>query len=433
MTWNFHGYYTNRSEGLISKLTLKSAQSEALKSLRKCVRVRIKEVFEEAKELVRASYNSSLNFEELKAKVQNTKIKYLNSEAQSEVIQLLQGMDEVTRQEFVGLTPRFWTQGSFQYETLNNPHKFPPQEMDIDDGTYLPMTIFENEPRIGHRILLLLVDSSLKSLVAENDGWLFEEKNTCARIKIPSAHTHIDVPMYAIPVQQFLQKQVALEALRKKSFESYDQFADTWISNSAMYEVDSECVNLAMRNGEKRWINSDPKIIEDWFNESCRRIGRHLRKVCRFMKAWRDAQWDKGGPSSIALMAATVNILDRFTHDKSDLGATMRLLAERLPEEFAHGVESPDHTDEKLLFPNSSEHGERELEVINKLYQLKKILVDAEVAESKELALQTMSLAFGDRVTNSDLIVKKQSAAAFAHEPSSSSDAKKISTTMSSG
>ncbi|ENA38411.1 hypothetical protein AB52_2979 [Escherichia coli 6-537-08_S1_C2] len=29
--------------------------------------------------------------------------------------------------------------------------------MDIDDGTYMPMTVFESEPRIGHTLLLLLV------------------------------------------------------------------------------------------------------------------------------------------------------------------------------------------------------------------------------------------------------------------------------------
>ncbi|MCV5925990.1 hypothetical protein OFO11_29305, partial [Escherichia coli] len=41
---------------------------------------------------------------------------------------------------------------------------------DIDDGTYIPMTVFESEPSIGHTLLLLLVDTSLKSLEAENDG-----------------------------------------------------------------------------------------------------------------------------------------------------------------------------------------------------------------------------------------------------------------------
>ncbi|MCV5934379.1 hypothetical protein OFO87_30110, partial [Escherichia coli] len=91
-------------------------------------------------------------------------------------------------------------------------------------------------------------------------------------------------------------------------------------------------------------------------NESCKRIGGHLRSVCRFMKAWRDAQWEVGGPSSISLMTAVVNILDRESHNGSDLTGTMKLIARLLPEEFNRGVESPDVTDEKPLFPAESNH-----------------------------------------------------------------------------
>jgi hypothetical protein len=36
--------------------------------------------------------------------------------------------------------PRFFTQGCFAYRTINDPAWTPPQQMDLDDGTYLPMT-----------------------------------------------------------------------------------------------------------------------------------------------------------------------------------------------------------------------------------------------------------------------------------------------------
>lgn len=52
------------------------------------------------------------------------------------------------------------------------------------------------------------------------------------------------------------------------------------------------------------------------------------------------------GPSSISLMTAVVNILDRESHNGSDLTGTMKLIAVLLPEEFNRGVESPDDTDE---------------------------------------------------------------------------------------
>lgn len=430
MTWNFHQYYTNRNDGLMGKLVLTNEEKNNLKTLRKIIRLRTRDVFEEAKGIAKAVRKSVLTFETIQEKVSKTKIKYLSDSDQREVAKLIYEMDDDARDEFLGLTPRFWTQGSFQYDTLNRPFQ-PGQEMDIDDGTYMPMPIFESEPKIGHSLLVLLVDASLKSLVAENYGWKFEAKQTCGRIKIEAEKTHIDVPMYAIPKDEFVKKQVALKANRSL-FESVSCEAnDSDDTNS--YEVDSENVNLALREGERKWVNSDPKIVEDWFNDSCGRIGKHLRKVCRFMKAWRDAQWDVGGPSSISIMAATVNILDRVPHDPSDLGETMKIVAKNLPDEFARGVESPDDTDEKPLFPPSSEHGRREMDIMSKLECLPSILSSAESADSKSEALKKINMAFGNRVTNSDLIVLTKALPAFAQKPSSTSKPEKISSTMVSG
>lgn len=436
MTWNFHRYYADSADGLISKLRLAKERVEMLKALRARVRVRTKEVFTEAKELAKTS-NATLSLESFTARVANTRLKHLSPTAQAEVTQLIRGMEEDARKAFLSLAPRFWTQGSFQYDTLNNPYATPPQEMDIDDGTYLPMAIFEDRPVIGHRLLILLVDSSLNSLVDENPGWIFEANSKCARIKIPEMNTHIDVPMYAIPEKQFLQKEAALaRSMGTESMDSNESFSftDSLAFNRAAYKLDEDCVNLAVRGEGQKWIKSDPKIVEDWFNESCRRIGPHLREVCRFMKSWRDVQWVKGGgPSSISLMAATVEILDRTPHDKADLGKTMKMVAHNLSAEFSKGVESPDHTDEKPLFPPHYEHQAREREIMEKLSELKGILDQAEEAQTKELALQSISRAFGRRVTKSELIVTVQSAPAFAEAPSTGSKAASISTTMASG
>ena len=429
MHYSFHNYYANNNDGLISKLQLKEDRIQLLKELRKRVRTRTKEVFEEAKKLAKNKTFTALSMQSLKTEIATTQLRHLSPSAQEEIALLITSMDQQTRAAFLSLTPRFWTQGSFQYNTLNSPYNTPPQEMDIDDGTYLPMTVFEDKPIIGHRLLLLLVDSSLKSLVAENSGWKFEAKRTCARIKIPAMNTHIDVPMYAIPEEEFLKKSMAMESLTMDSVTA----SETIKNNRAAYTLDPNCVNLALREGDKKWLKSDPKIVEDWFNDSCLRIGSHLRKICRFMKAWRDAQWVSGGPSSISLMAATVNILDRFASDGSDLDSTMRLVAKHLPSEFAKGIESPDHTDEKLLFPQLNEHGEREEQIMAKLNELIEILAVAEQSSTKEQALQSINRAFGDRVTLSELIVTKQSAPAFALDPSASGQPKRISGTMISG
>lgn len=433
MTWNFHGYYSNRTDGLIGKLKLSEQQRASLMGLRNCVRSRTKHVFEETKQLAKEAGVASLTVESVKAKFAATNFRFLTPDTQREVAELIVRMDAGARKAFLSLTPRFWTQGSFQYDTLNKPFITPPQEMDIDDGTYLPMAMFENEPVIGHRFLELLVDTSLKSLVAENSGWEFSTKRTCARINIPDMDTHIDVPMYAIPEGQFQQKQEAVTLMKAMTFESYDAFSDAWMTNRTDYELDSDCVNLALRDDEKKWMKSDPKIVEDWFYECCQRIGLHLRKLCRFVKAWRDAQWEKGGPSSISLMAAIVNILDREAHDKNDFGAAMKLIAEHLPGEFINGVESPDPTDERPLFPPSHEHGQREFQILEKLHELPAVLLSAEVADSKENALKIINQAFGERVTNCDLIDGNKSAPAFREEPKIGDKAKNISPTMASG
>jgi hypothetical protein len=432
MTWNFHRYYNDSADGLISKLKLADSQVVTLKALRQRVRTRTREVFEEVKELTRTS-NATLSLESITQRVANSRLKHLSPEAQAEVAKLIKNMDESARKELLTLTPRFWTQGSFQYDTLNNPYSTPPQEMDIDDGTYLPMTMFEDRPVIGHSLLLLLVDTSLKSLVHESPGWTFEAKRTCARIKIPALNTHIDVPMYAIPADQFLKKEAALARSMDVVMDSVNGM-EGFTNNRAGYELDEGCVNLALREGEEKWMKSDPKIVEDWFLDSCKRIGPHLRNICRYMKSWRDVQWKKGGgPSSISLMAATVSVLDRIAHDKNDLGATMKMLAKYLPDEFRNGVESPDHTDEKPLFPPHQEHGERELDIMEKLSELRGILIHAQGCTSKELALDSINRAFGRRVVKSDLIVSAPSAPAFVSEPSRGTAAASISTTMASG
>ncbi|TOM12750.1 hypothetical protein CGH84_21615, partial [Vibrio parahaemolyticus] len=148
MAWNFHQYYTNRNDGLMGKLVLTDEEKNNLKALRKIIRLRTRDVFEEAKGIAKAVKKSVLTFEIIQEKVSKTKIKHLSENDQLEVAKLIYEMDEDARDEFLGLTPRFWTQGSFQYDTLNRPFQ-PGQEMDIDDGTYMPMPIFESEPKIG--------------------------------------------------------------------------------------------------------------------------------------------------------------------------------------------------------------------------------------------------------------------------------------------
>lgn len=64
------------------------------------------------------------------------------------------------------------------------------------------MQMFEGAPPLAHRLMIRLVDSALQSLVAEKDGWVFDDsKQTCVRIRISAAN----VPMDAIPEDKFVE------------------------------------------------------------------------------------------------------------------------------------------------------------------------------------------------------------------------------------
>lgn len=437
MSWNFHNYYADRTNGLISKLNMSDYEREMLIALREQVRARIREVFTESKKIVKEHRFSHMILTESMSVIQSTKLRYLSNENQKELAEIFQEMSEDIKGEFLALTPKFWTQGSFQYRTMNIPFQTPPQEMDIDDGVYLPMAMFEDKPIIGHRLLILLVDASLQSLAQENHGWIFDDsKPTCARIKIPSKNVHIDVPMYAIPKKQF---EIMLEAfdsalvsLKKMSLEE----------KQAYYKLDTDSVNLLLRD-QKKWTNSDPKVVDDWFNDSCRRIGEnedgsqsyHLRKICRFIKAWRDAQWKTGGPSSISLMAAVVEILDEVIHDPKNFGTTIELLAIKLPDKFRSGIESPDDSDEKPLFPaiGSKEYGSKEKMIVDQLEEFNKLLQNAKNSSTKEDALKYLNQAFGERVYDASLITKQPVDDVYSIEPESTIAPISISPTVKSG
>ena len=433
MTWNFHSYYTNRDTGLIGKLILADHEKDGLKALRQIVRERTRDVFDEARKLVKLSkqFDSAIL---LRYEFKNTHFNYLSGDDQRKLSELIMELSSDLIAEFMKINPRFWTQGSFMYDTLNRPYK-PTQEMDIDDGTYLPMQFFEDKPAIGHQLLLLLVDASLKSLAAEHYGWSFEPKETCGRIKIPAESVHIDVPMYAIPFEKFIEKE---ELIRKSAAsqifgEMYDSVS---AADHALYDqIETDCVNLAVRKDDAKWIKSDPKDVHLWFQDACQRTGQHLRKVCRTLKAWRDAgDWqESNGPSSISLMAAVVDILDRTTVDPKDFGLLMLTVARELPDTFRNGVESPDENDERPLFPPYYEHEPKHKEVMQKLEQLVDSLESAYAAPTKQDALDILNGEYGDRVQDLSLIVSQAAAPAYKSAPLKAKEAAIISSSMKSG
>ncbi len=205
--------------------------------------------------------------------------------------------------------PRFMTQGSWSYDTCNLPCQTPPQEMDWDLGIYLPVDAWEDnavEPRHAAAAFYRMVEQ-IVAPVAQAKGWTLSRKETCVRVNLTGETAHIDLPLYVAPAKEFqtIQEHVARKAL-----------GQPWALDSATLADaqqdwdDLRHISLALRDGT--WRRSDPRAVAKWFEK--KRL-RHpsLRRLCRYLKAWRDHTWDSGGPSSIVLMICAAQALDTAT------------------------------------------------------------------------------------------------------------------------
>lgn len=219
--------------------------------------------------------------------------------------------------------PRFRTQGSWSYRICIRPAHLPPQEIDWDFGVYLPATFWTGtNPPFAAKAYFELVENALRSL-CQKEGWSLvtgvERKDTCIRIKI-SHWAHIDVPLYAVPESQFLQitEMAKSQAGRRRSRLAQDdalyfkESVDAGEPTDFPWE-DLKDIMLATRTGE--WKISDPFSITRWFADLVEEHGEQLRRVCRYLKAWRDYLWPNGGgPSSIVLMICVAEAFERRFH-----------------------------------------------------------------------------------------------------------------------
>ncbi|MNL02789.1 Cyclic AMP-GMP synthase [compost metagenome] len=235
--------------------------------------------------------------------------------------------------------PRFFTQGSWAYKTLNAPCQ-PPQEADIDDGCYLPMTFVTQQtkrPSVAAEAFFRIAEDALAPLVKAKSWRFGGVKPTCIRIHI-STSAHIDVPLYAIPDDEFekLKKSMALEARAMDSATLNDSI-DRWDT------LPLDQVLLAHR--DENWMPSDPRPLNDWFIDQVEVQGRQLRRVIRYLKAFRDHQWKSGGPASVLLMAAAVPLFQQEI-GRDDL--SLLNVAKGIPRALRTGVSHPTDESESL-------------------------------------------------------------------------------------
>lgn len=227
--------------------------------------------------------------------------------------------------------PRFYIQGSRAYGLLNSPCVTPPQQSDIDDGVYLPLSVMreESSPKLA---IALFFDAVLDVLrpICNDRGWTLEPKDTCVRVII-SAKAHIDLPLYVIPDNLFLLIKSNFESRGHAVFDaSINSERDTWKT------LPSDKILLADR--KQGWRKSDPMAMKNWFKREAKEKGDQLVRVVRYLKAFRDKQWEKGGPSSILFMAAALPLY-KFD-DKRDDRSLLRVV-KGIPDALRDGVASP--------------------------------------------------------------------------------------------
>lgn len=298
-------------------------------------------------------------------------------------------------------TPRFFTQGSWAYKTLNAPAK-QPQQADIDDGCYLPLSFVSQStprPSVAATIFFDVAEEVLAPLAKERGWTLITDKPTCVRIEI-APFAHIDVPLYAIPDKEF-------ETLAKAAMEHGHVTLDEAVRRAerdAWTALPRNSVLLAHR--EKNWMESDPRPVRDWFLGEVAVRGEQLRRIVRYLKAFRDWRWSSGGPASILLMAAAAPLFEK--RDRRDDLALLDVVA-TLPAKLRGGVANPVADSESLTDRLGKEGVE---EAAQAFEELEKMLRGAIHASDGEVACIWMRRQFGPRFPNDPDRVKVTTAAA---------------------
>ena len=303
------------------------------------------------------------------------------------------------------LAPKFASQGSFIYGTMNTPCHQPPQQMDLDDGVYLPIEVLREGPIVGKGLFFKIVDAVLEEL-ADIHSWRFVgDKPTCSRV-IVRHDMHVDVPLYAIPRERY--EVLALNRMDESLSFAMDQ---------GRGYLDSDDVYLAVRNKE-HWIKSDPAKISRWFLGAVQDHGEILRRICRYLKAWRDYQFTNGGPSSITLMACAVGSFKEAGKRFKDDSEALLFCTERLYRQLQMGVANPVDESEPDLFPKSN-MSENEKELILSGAERLKSQVKLALLNSinQQDVVSYLTGCFGSRIPNRPDLIQAASVVAVMSKP----------------
>ena len=303
--------------------------------------------------------------------------------------------------------PKFRIQGSFAYHTPNDCQHPPKQQIDQDDGVFLPVSFVTSKgrerPAIASSAYFSLVERALQPL-CDRRRWILNpnrKRGSCVRVQL-SDRLHIDLPLYAVRDSAF-EEMIEFSALNSVQ---KAQIRDAVELDERVYRELAEA-EIVLAHRTQQWIQSDPRRIERWFDTAVKLYGPVVRDLSRAVKGLRDAKFTDE-LSSICIMASVVRAvegLDQIDPDRLDLALA------KVTNEMARRIDEPV---KNPAFPNDQSKDlcadwDDEFRA-----QVESLFLDASSkldramngTYNKVIAIDLARGAFGNRVPNrEDLIV----------------------------
>jgi hypothetical protein len=300
--------------------------------------------------------------------------------------------------------PKFRVQGSFCYHTANDPQQLPPQQVDQDDGMFLPVSFITAggsvRPGIASKSYFKIVEKALEPL-CKRKGWVLNPDGgtrSCVRVELNS-RLHIDIPLYAVQDDAFSELvESSINRMAKAADAAFVEEAE--LSEDVYGGLDESEIMLAHR--EKGWMGSDPRKLERWFQNAIETYGPSVRRVSRAYKGLRDSLWSDCDLGSICIMAAVVKAFERLgEQDENRIDLAILGVGRELVKILAGPIENPAFPGDPDKFLCNGWEPEFRAEV-RKAFQDACDLLEQAIFEAanKEQALRVVRQAFGDRVPN---------------------------------
>ncbi|WP_139699418.1 CBASS cGAMP synthase [bacterium endosymbiont of Bathymodiolus sp. 5 South] len=295
------------------------------------------------------------------------------------------------------IKPKFMTQGSFAYNTINTPENPPVQQMDLDDGIYFPLKYIEKASNGNFSQAAQTIRNIVYRCVNDlcrDMNWNLEKKSKCLRVTLDTS-SHIDLPIYSAPEKEM--KKITKTSLNSiMSTGSIDKFF-------AYEKLDD--ILLATDDG---WLKSDPRVIQQWVEDNKQKRGRNFIHYSKYIKNWRDCQWKKdSGFSSIMVMAGISQAMSEYSYSENDNTAldlsSIVCMIKMYLDVNGDGILSPDNQERM-----DSELSNRN-EIIKQLNKLSINLNESVSAGSSDFLTES----FGSRFPSESVKPSKEAAPAI--------------------